>query len=522
MDTFDVLIEKAQSKNSEAVLFHAAGNLAEAAATMREVTLLYSAAISLVELPGKVTVSLLKEHADACRLCGDYLAEAGEHTEAVNVFQEAVDLYSKIGDAEALELSKACAEKLLDNLESLRGSPERRLYLLINHYERRLHQLRLIAGTEREQAEASVHIARIFHRREKYKESYQYFVNALVLYSQIEQTHEVQVEVAECHHRVATLCSRYLDDVESAIEHYSAAIAIYESDTITPENTQPSLAQCRSGLEEISNEDISPVPLIEIEIGTPEIESQETSSDIFQIALFPLHTVLFPHFPMQLHIFEERYKFMISDCLERSKPFGIVLIKEGDEVGAPSKPHEIGCTAQILAVQKYDDGRMDILVAGQQRFRLLEYGEAEPPYLIGTVETIQDSGYDENQLIALANETSLLFQRYLTLLAESANLPLPDLKLPEDPAALAFCIAAIAQMPLDEKQELLAMTDARLRLVEEKKFLFAQIEELQARLIHQSIQNTSTEESMQVKINIAEAVEIDDPYYIKYMRDNRN
>ena len=62
------------------------------------------------------------------------------------------------------------------------------------------------------------------------------------------------------------------------------------------------------------------------------------NDDVAELPLFPLNVVLFPGMPLPVHIFEEQYKGMIEDCLDRDKPFGVVLIKEGQEVGDPAKP----------------------------------------------------------------------------------------------------------------------------------------------------------------------------------------
>ncbi|HQF70729.1 MAG TPA: LON peptidase substrate-binding domain-containing protein, partial [Promineifilum sp.] len=69
---------------------------------------------------------------------------------------------------------------------------------------------------------------------------------------------------------------------------------------------------------------------------------------MYELPLFPLNLVLFPGMPLPLHIFEERYKEMVADCLRENRPFGVVLIAEGRaEGGAPARPHVVGCTAEI-------------------------------------------------------------------------------------------------------------------------------------------------------------------------------
>jgi Lon protease-like protein len=90
------------------------------------------------------------------------------------------------------------------------------------------------------------------------------------------------------------------------------------------------------------------------------------------LPLFPLKLVLFPHAELALHIFEERYKQMIGECLEHGWEFGIVLAEE-------DSLNSTGCTASILrVVKKYDDGRMDIIARGQRRFEILHLDHAMP------------------------------------------------------------------------------------------------------------------------------------------------
>jgi Lon protease-like protein len=217
--------------------------------------------------------------------------------------------------------------------------------------------------------------------------------------------------------------------------------------------------------------------------------SAEPPLPIYTLPLFPLHSVLFPKFPLQLHIFEERYKVMINGCIERDAPFGVVLIRAGEEVGTPAVPYDVGCAARILAVKRLEDGRMHLLAAGESRFRLLDYVEAELPYLIGRVELLEDRPSAEQGIPTLTTEVMELFRHYLSLLAERAHLPLPELELPDDPTSLAFCIASVAQFPLCDKQRLLEMRDTHARMQEEARLLRQQIEALEA------LQNPHTDET---------------------------
>jgi len=101
------------------------------------------------------------------------------------------------------------------------------------------------------------------------------------------------------------------------------------------------------------------------------------------IPIFPLNVVLMPEMALPLHIFEERYKLMIGECLDQNTEFGIVL---SDGSGF----HSCGCTAKVADVLKrYDDGRMDILTHGQQRFVLKEVYN-DRPYLRSQVVFFDD------------------------------------------------------------------------------------------------------------------------------------
>lgn len=106
------------------------------------------------------------------------------------------------------------------------------------------------------------------------------------------------------------------------------------------------------------------------------------------LALFPLELVLLPGTPLPLHIFEPRYKEMITECLEQRKPFGVVRASF-DGVA------DIGCTAEIMSVtKKYDDGRMDILTRGVERFEVVEVNQ-DRSFLQAEISVVQDEVEDD-------------------------------------------------------------------------------------------------------------------------------
>jgi len=192
---------------------------------------------------------------------------------------------------------------------------------------------------------------------------------------------------------------------------------------------------------------------------------------IYTLPLFPLNHVLFPQFLLQMQIFEERYLAMIGGCIDRNEPFGVVLIQEGDEVGPAAVPHSVGCALQIQKVEHTDDGRMHLIAAANGRFRILEYMEAELPYLVGRVEDVEDLPESREDLEESVTELTALFRRYLGLLADRARMIQPDLELPADPSLLSFCVAYIIQVPLIAHQHLLETTDARQRIADELNYL---------------------------------------------------
>jgi Lon protease-like protein len=251
--------------------------------------------------------------------------------------------------------------------------------------------------------------------------------------------------------------------------------------------------------------------------------SEEPTPPIYSLPLFPLHFVLFPQFPLQLQVFEDRYRAMISECIERNQPFGVVLIAEGQETGSPAVPHTVGCVARILAVKTLDDGRMNLLAVGEKRFRLLEYSEADLPYLIGRVEALDDGAWSEAEPEKPLRDIHRLFKKYLRLLAECSGMSLPKLALPDDPTALGFCIAAVTQLPTTEKQRLLAMTDPQMRLKSEKRLLRQQIKELETL---KSATEESTEpadaEEPEIRVIFAERLDPSSEFWTDYKHEARN
>jgi Lon protease-like protein len=105
-----------------------------------------------------------------------------------------------------------------------------------------------------------------------------------------------------------------------------------------------------------------------------------------QIPLFPLGVVLFPGGLLPLRVFETRYVDMTRDCLKKDLPFGVCLIREGKEVGAPAVPESVGCLARIVNWDMQQLGVLNLSTVGNERFRVLGTQSNSQGLVLGEVE----------------------------------------------------------------------------------------------------------------------------------------
>jgi Lon protease-like protein len=236
-----------------------------------------------------------------------------------------------------------------------------------------------------------------------------------------------------------------------------------------------------------------------------------------EIPLFPLHTVLCPGIVLPLHIFEDRYRALTRHCLDTGEPFGVVLIREGSEVGAGSLALAgVGALVEIREAGRYPDGRYDLLAAATGRFAIDTVDPEREPYLVADVTPLVEEVGDEVRAERLAARAIRRFIRYLELMraregetsevldirvevessasevasadddvvvdeapedvdaapgieservsprsdAERRN----DLAIPDDPTVLSYLLSGIVQLELPRRQALLesATTSDRL------------------------------------------------------------
>jgi len=199
-----------------------------------------------------------------------------------------------------------------------------------------------------------------------------------------------------------------------------------------------------------------------------------------RLPLFPLRVVLIPHNTLPLHVFEERYKLMIGRCLDEKSPFGVVLIRSGEEVGGPAEPHNIGAVARISRVQRLPVGRMNLLVFGERRVRIRAL-DTTGPYLVGDVELLDSIGGDTPEARDAARQVAERFAEHLRLSMAVTDQWVRDLDLPSDPAVLADFVAGHIDVDAEIKQELLETLSVPDRLHRELELLDGCIHKLAER-----------------------------------------
>ncbi len=214
-----------------------------------------------------------------------------------------------------------------------------------------------------------------------------------------------------------------------------------------------------------------------------------------EIPLFPLHQVLCPGIVLPLHIFEDRYRAMTRHCLDTGEPFGVVLIRDGREIGTKGVATlaGVGAFAEIREAGRYPDGRYDLLAAATGRFAIDSVDAQREPYLVAEVTALDDEIGDETRAERLAAGAIRRFVRYLDLMrardGESSEVldirveieagePDPesdpmataepeltkedaepptrrDLDIPDDPTVLSYLLSGIVQVELPRRQALL-------------------------------------------------------------------
>lgn len=194
------------------------------------------------------------------------------------------------------------------------------------------------------------------------------------------------------------------------------------------------------------------------------------------LPLFPLGTVLFPGAVLPLRVFEPRYRQLVHDLLDSAaeqprdvadgpREFGVVTIRQGWEVGndAVGALYDVGCTAEIRQVDAGSDGTMGLVTVGRTRFRVGVLDDTRD-YLRASVTRLPEQLGDAHAATVLAHSVARVYAAYLVALAEHGQIEGGTPELPTDPLVLSHLIGATAPLDLDDRQQLLAATDAEQRL----------------------------------------------------------
>jgi Lon protease-like protein len=181
------------------------------------------------------------------------------------------------------------------------------------------------------------------------------------------------------------------------------------------------------------------------------------------IPLFPLNIVLFPGMVLPLRIFEPRYRLMIRRCLDGDKQFGVALIKEGEEVGAPATPFPTGTLAEISGYEVMPDGQIMMVCVGLRRFKIHRQVDGEP-YAQAEVEILEEGDPEERVDADLLEHATTTLEAYLGALANVTNLSITVPKEGLSPIDLSYLMAATLQVDNAQKQELLESPNVHDRL----------------------------------------------------------
>ena len=176
------------------------------------------------------------------------------------------------------------------------------------------------------------------------------------------------------------------------------------------------------------------------------------------LPLFPLHTVLFPGGRLSVRVFEKRYVDMVTRCLKTGAPFGVCLIKSGQEVGEAAEPHPVGTLARVAHCDMEQPGILAVVARGEERFRIRAARAQPDRLLLGDVDLLPEAAVPVAERHARLVE---VLQRLLTQLGEDAYFAPARL---DDAAWLSGRLTELLPLPLGLKQALVELDDAPARL----------------------------------------------------------
>jgi len=181
---------------------------------------------------------------------------------------------------------------------------------------------------------------------------------------------------------------------------------------------------------------------------------------------------------------------MINRCIEESATFGIVLIPPGSSTESESTIRRVGVTARVIQFDRIEDGRINIMAAGETRFRILEF-TASKPYWTANVEFFEDDREDDEELQESYNNVVHLYREVHRLAAQLRGLEfdVEEVKIPVSPATLTHMVSFVLDVDPEAKQSLLEMTSVEGRLKTLAVHLDEAVQRLNAEIVREKISN---------------------------------
>ncbi len=179
-----------------------------------------------------------------------------------------------------------------------------------------------------------------------------------------------------------------------------------------------------------------------------------------ELPMFPLGTVLLPGMVLPLHVFEPRYRQMLTDVLANGRRFGVVLIERGHEVGGHDSRTSVGTMAEVVRAEEFEDGRWVVVAIGTDRIRVERWLE-DAPYPRAEVSLWPDDEVDVDA--SLLDDVTQRLERVLALSSELGE-DVPDVDFDADPLKASFQAVILSPLGPQDSQYLLSQPDGETRL----------------------------------------------------------
>lgn len=209
-------------------------------------------------------------------------------------------------------------------------------------------------------------------------------------------------------------------------------------------------------------------------------ERAQDLQGIRHLPIFPLPLVLLPNEILPLHIFEPRYRKMLTDVQEDDKLFGVSYFDLSEIAAEQPEPGTVGCAAEIREVHEMPDGRSNILTTGLLRYRILEYIDTGEPYLVADVEFFSDEPESDETLDALNDEVFALFDRVAKAAFDLGGGRGVSPEIPRTgPEQMSFLITAALNPDNDLKYSLVSTTSTSERLKKLREILLQAVKKME-------------------------------------------